>query len=104
MIRRNYFDHTTPSGTDFATRILRDGYVQRNAGWSLGENIAYGTGSFATPRNIMVAWMQSPGHRANILRRSFKEIGVGIAVGVPGGLHAGEQAGATYTTDFGAKS
>lgn len=48
----------------------------------------------------MRAWMRSPGHRANILSRTFREVGVGIAIGAPttagGVLDAG-----TYTTDFG---
>ena len=44
--------------------------------------------------------MKSPGHRANILQRSFREIGIGIETGLPVRLSAA-QSGATYTTDFG---
>jgi uncharacterized protein YkwD len=44
--------------------------------------------------------MKSPGHRANILQRSFREIGIGIESGLPVRLSAA-QSGATYTTDFG---
>ena len=46
--------------------------------------------------------MESPGHRANILRAEFREIGIGIAHGVPPTLLPGER-GATYTTDFGSR-
>jgi len=44
--------------------------------------------------------MRSSGHRANILQRSFREIGIGIETGLPVRLSAA-QSGATYTTDFG---
>src|SRR4051794_22656126 len=57
MVRRDYFEHTTPTGVDFSSRILRDGYVSPGQTWSLGENIAFGTGSLSTPGRIMNAWM-----------------------------------------------
>ena len=72
-------------------------YTPRNAGWALGENLAWGTGRLATPREIMRAWMDSPGHRANIVKRSYREIGIGVVTGVP----SDRGAGATYTADFG---
>ena len=55
--------------------------------------------SRATAREIHRSWMNSPGHKANILRPQFKEIGIGIALGAAG---AGSN-GATYTVDFGAR-
>jgi uncharacterized protein YkwD len=99
MVAEQYFSHDAPDGDDMAERILRTGYARGAAGWSLGENIAYGTGSLATAAQIHRAWMRSPGHRANILRRQFREIGIGIAIGAP--VDARGQAGATYTADFG---
>jgi uncharacterized protein YkwD len=99
MVRLRYFDHTDPNGRTFVQRVLREGYVARNQGWSLGENIAWGTGSLATPAAIMKAWMQSPGHRANILRGAYREIGIGVKLGVP--TAAG--GGATVTVDFGVR-
>jgi uncharacterized protein YkwD len=99
MVERGYFSHETPGGTTFVARILASGYA-RSAGFGmLGENIAWGTGPLGTPAGIVRAWMNSPGHRANILRRAFRDIGVGIASGVPA---PGDWTGATYTTDFGA--
>jgi uncharacterized protein YkwD len=79
----------------------------RGSGWSrgisasTGENIAWGLGMKATPAAIVDKWMHSPGHRADILRPAFTQIGIGIALGAPNvpGRRAGE--GATYTTDFG---
>lgn len=64
--------------------------------WSVGENIAYGTGTLGTPKAIVDAWMHSPGHRANILDRSFREIGLGVRLGSPVGSD-----GATYVHNFG---
>ncbi|WP_234042285.1 sigma-70 family RNA polymerase sigma factor [Streptomyces marianii] len=71
MAARGYFDHTSPDGTDPGDRITAAGYR-----WSTyGENIARGQQS---PSSVMDSWMNSPGHRANILNCSFKELGVGI--------------------------
>ena len=100
MVASRFFAHESPSGADMADRILGTGYAQ-GQGWSLGENIAWGTGSLGTAAEIQRAWMSSPGHRANILRRQFREIGIGIAVGAP--VDAGGLQGATYTADFGVR-
>ena len=100
MVRQRYFDHTDPNGATFVQRIMRARYVRPNQGWSLGENIAWGTGRLSTPAGVMRAWMHSPGHRANILRRSYREVGIGIKLGVP----TAGKTGATFTIDFGARS
>ena len=97
MVSRGFFDHTTPGGVTMVDRIMASRYVSPNVGWALGENLAWGTGVLATPREIMKAWMNSPGHRANVIKRSYREIGIGIATGTPS---AGGD-GATYTADFG---
>jgi uncharacterized protein YkwD len=99
MARRHFFSHTSPNGASFVDRIRRTGYLRGARSWSVGENIAYGSGSLSTPRAIGRAWMNSPGHRANILSPSFRSVGIGIAAGTPDG---GE--GATYTTDFGRRA
>jgi len=97
MVRGGYFDHTAPSGVTMVDRIMRAGYVPPNRGWMMGENLEWGTGRLATPRSAMQGWMDSPGHRANILRRGYEELGVGISLGTPDSSD-----GATYTVDFGA--
>jgi uncharacterized protein YkwD len=99
MVANNYFEHTTPSGVTMVDRILRARYVRNDDGWSLGENLAWGTGSYATPRGAVDAWMNSEGHRENILRRAYRDVGIGVVLGVPGS----EGAGATYTLDFGVR-
>ncbi|MEA2310326.1 MAG: hypothetical protein QOE28_294, partial [Solirubrobacteraceae bacterium] len=81
MVTRRFFDHTTPDGVTMVDRITRARYVNPRVGWSLGENLAWGTGDLGTPRGVMNAWMNSPGHRANILKRSYREVGIGIATG-----------------------
>ncbi|HOA97566.1 SafA/ExsA family spore coat assembly protein [Acetivibrio saccincola] len=72
MIDRNYFSHTSPTyGSPF--RMLESFGISFSAA---GENIAMG---LRTPSEVMRAWMESPGHRANILNPSYNEIGVGLA-------------------------
>ena len=97
MVARGFFEHTTPDGVTMVARIMAARYASPRVGWALGENLAWGTGDLATPRSIMKAWMESPGHRANVVRRAYREIGIGVVTGVP----SDRGAGATYTTDFG---
>jgi uncharacterized protein YkwD len=99
MVSNRYFEHTTPSGMTLLDRLLSAAYLRRDQGYAVGENIAWASGSLATPASIMREWMASPGHRANILRRGYREVGVGIVTGLP----SDGTAGATYTTDFGVR-
>ncbi|MDO5422444.1 MAG: CAP domain-containing protein [Eubacteriales bacterium] len=64
------FSHTRPNGTSFSTVLKEQGVSYMGS----GENIAYGQ---KTPAQVMEGWMNSDGHRANILNASFKNIGVG---------------------------
>jgi uncharacterized protein YkwD len=97
MVAENFFAHVAPDGTALVDRLVAAGYIRRDGDWIVGENIAWGQGHLATARSIVAAWMNSPGHRRNILTGEFAEIGVGVVLGTPG--DAGW--GATYTTDFG---
>src|SRR3954451_16215071 len=99
MVSNQYFAHDAPSGQDFVQRIMKTNYVPSAARWSLGENLAWGDHSKSTPREIVKAWMASPGHRHNILTRGFREIGVAIVVGAP---VDGVNQAATYANEFGA--
>jgi hypothetical protein len=98
MVERRYFAHDAPDGSDVVDRVRATGYLDGGGGWTLGENLAWGTGALATPRSIMQAWMNSAGHRENILRRDYREIGLGVALGNP---RNPDGVGATYTTAFG---
>jgi uncharacterized protein YkwD len=99
MVRESYFAHTTLGGATFVDRILHARYTTRHGTWTLGENLAWGTGNLGTPRGIENAWMHSAGHRANILKDTYRDIGIGISLGTP----SDPSHGATYTLDFGAK-
>jgi uncharacterized protein YkwD len=101
MVARAYFEHERPGGPSLARRIRRTGYLAGTGSWAIGENIAWGEGSLSTPESIMQAWMKSPGHRANILRRRFEHVGIGLEPGIP--ERAGQEGGVTATTDFGAR-
>jgi uncharacterized protein YkwD len=96
MVKQHFFAHDTPDGRNVLDRVRPTGYIRGN--WSLGENIAWGSGSLASPRAIVNGWMHSTGHRENILRAAFHDIGIGIKLGAPG---PGLSGGATYVTDFG---
>lgn len=99
MVRRSYFAHDSRSGATFVDRIKRAGYKRGPRGSVLGENLAWGGGLESTARQIVDAWMQSPPHRANILRARFQEIGIGIALGAP--VTSSPRPAATYTANFG---
>jgi uncharacterized protein YkwD len=99
MVGEGYFDHASTNGDSFVDRIIDARYAKRNGAWTLGENLAWGTGDLSSAKGVMDAWMSSAGHKANILKRDYKEVGIGIKVGVP----SDEGVGATVTTDFGAK-
>lgn len=95
MAVHHYFAHG-----DFVGRIRSAHYLSRTRGWTLGENIAWGSWQYATPASIVDGWMHSPPHRANILNGSFREIGLGVARGAP---QSGQGQAGTYVTDFGAR-
>ncbi|MCB5183289.1 CAP domain-containing protein [Streptomyces antimicrobicus] len=85
MARSGVMSHTGPDGSTMTSRVEAAGY-----GWSrLGENIARGQ---ADAQAVMNAWMNSSGHRANILNCAFKEIGIGV--------HKGD-GGPWWTQNFG---
>jgi uncharacterized protein YkwD len=72
MFAKSYFEHTSPTGMTVSSQA-------KNAGYSylmIGENLALG--QFASAKEIVDAWMASPGHRANILNTRYSEIGIGV--------------------------
>ncbi len=98
MVHNGFFSHVGSDGSKPVTRIRRTGYLTGYSTWGVGENIAWGTGSYGTPASIVTAWMHSPGHRANVLNARYRQIGVGV---VPGAPEHPSASGGTYTTDFG---
>jgi len=98
MVLHDFFAHDSPTGSTPKERIDRAGYFDGAASWAMGETIAWGTGSRATPAAIVRSWLRSPGHRAILLDGRYRDLGVGIALGAPG-----QADGATFTGDFGAR-
>jgi uncharacterized protein YkwD len=101
MVVHSYFAHEGPGGS-VDSRISRAGYLSRVSSFTIGENIAAGSGHQGSPWRIFEDWMHSPPHRENILDPSYRDAGVGIARGLP--FRRGTGAAATYTVDFGARS
>ena len=81
MLAKGYFAHVTPDGRTPWSFITAAGYNYLIA----GENLAV---NFTEAEDVETAWMNSPGHRANILNKDFKEIGIGISQGVYQGHNA----------------
>jgi uncharacterized protein YkwD len=94
MAQYNYFSHDDPAppvARSASDRIHACGYSSPY----IGENIAAG---FPTPAMVMQAWLNSPGHRANIERPEFRAIGIGVAAGSGGRIYWVQDFGATVDT------
>ena len=77
-----YFEHESFDSTPFWKRIAR-WYPSKNwRWWSVGENLLYSSPSL-TARAAVEMWMNSPEHRANMLSRTWREIGVSASISVP---------------------
>ena len=70
MFAKQYFEHNSPTGDNVSKEAAKNGYSYI----TIGENIALG--NFAGVQGLVTAWMNSPGHRANILNKNYTEIGV----------------------------
>ena len=101
MVRNQYFTHNSRGGRKFDARIRSAGYLAGASTWDVGENLGWGAGVKATPRQMVKAWMASPTHRRVLLDRRFTQVGIAIAAGAP--FRTGEKA-ATYATEFGRRS
>jgi uncharacterized protein YkwD len=93
MVRQRFFAHVSPHGSTPAKRARAAGY----AGSTVGETIGWGAGALAAPAAIVQAWIDSPPHRAILLGRGFRRIGLGAAKGSPSGAGGA----ATVTADLG---
>lgn len=100
MVRRSYFAHVSKRGRDVVDRLRNTHYLGGRFSWAVGENLAWGSGVLGTPRQIVRAWMDSPGHRRNMLDPRYREIGIGV---VARGPVRTELPAATYTTTFGVR-
>jgi uncharacterized protein YkwD len=92
MFEKGYFDHVAPDGTQPFVWVRYRGY--RYA--TVGENLAEG---YRSGRGVVNGWMNSPGHRANLLGRSFEDVGVAIVRGSPTGRSNGYTFVALYARE-----
>lgn len=100
---RGFFEHESANGADFWKRIERFYPSRRARSWSVGENILWGSPEISASKAVR-EWMQSPPHRANILSREWREVGLGAAhfASAPGQYRGGPVT--IVTADFGARS
>ena len=94
MVRRNYFSHWSKSGTDPVDRIARAGGMG-----AIGEDLAWGTGSYASPSAIVRLWLNSPPHRRVLFAKDLRFVGIGRATG----RFQGNSGAAVFTADFSAR-
>jgi uncharacterized protein YkwD len=101
MVSKDYFAHVSPAGETPLQRVRATGYVPNDqVGYTVGENIAWGTFQLSTPSAIVAAWVASPEHLANILDSGYRDTAVGVAPAAPPSLSGGNP-GAVYTQEFG---
>jgi uncharacterized protein YkwD len=81
MVRQRFFSHVSPGGASMSDRLRASGYG--GARWRAGEVLAWGTGQLATPEAVVRSWMASPPHRAVLLGRGYRDVGVGMTPGTP---------------------
>jgi uncharacterized protein YkwD len=100
---RGFFEHESANGAEFWKRIERFYPSRRARSWSVGENIVWGSPDLS-PQAAVRQWMQSPPHRANILSREWREIGLGANhfAAAPGTFRGGPVT--IVTADFGTRT
>jgi uncharacterized protein YkwD len=101
MVGRHFFAHVSPDGSTLADRVAVTGYMRHRRTWELGEAIAWAEQPLDTAASLVQAWLASPPHRAILLDRRYREVGIGVAPGLTDGSG---RAGATAVLDFGYRS
>jgi uncharacterized protein YkwD len=95
MMVRDYFAHTSPTGSTVYSRISGSGFVSGYS-WLGGETLAWGTGSLASPTSTVNAWLASPEHRAIMLSPQFKWVGISRECGT----YEGHSGACVWTADW----
>lgn len=106
MVEEGFFSHEAPDGTTLNRRARDVGYIDDVARAAVGETLAWAREHAATPREMVRAWLDSPSHRSVILDSRYRNVGIGVAYGVPRGvtsLPPGTPS-ATYATAFGIRT
>ena len=98
MVDNRYFAHTGPDGRTVRDWVDETDYLDGARRVGLGENLGWASEGGATPLRLVQGWMNSPGHRQNILRTEWTDSGIGVVLGAPREEGGG---GATYVQMFG---
>lgn len=105
MLERDYFAHETPGGRGSADRMLAAGYERAGyVSWQVAENLYKIKGAGAEQEaieGVVEGWMESTGHRENLLNPELQEVGFGVA---SGGFAGTSEETALYTANFGARA
>jgi uncharacterized protein YkwD len=103
MARRGYFSHNSASGTEFWRRVRRFYGSHGYRSWAVGENLLWASPDLNSSTALSM-WMASPPHRANLLSRRWREIGLAaVHVSSGPGVFAGHEV-TIVTANFGARS
>ncbi|MHB1537633.1 MAG: CAP domain-containing protein, partial [Solirubrobacteraceae bacterium] len=97
-----FFGHVTPSGQAPMAQVLAAGYGAGVSVTATAQCIAWGSGSYATPRETVLAWLRSPPHRALLPSSEYRGIGAGATLGNGHGATLGNGHGATLGNGHGA--
>ena len=104
MARNGYFAHRWSNGDPFGRWIRRYWPGPGYRSWSAGENL-YWEGPSTTARRVVRAWMLSPGHRANLLSRDWRRVGVGaVRASDPTGTYSGVPTAVIVAAEYGFRS
>jgi uncharacterized protein YkwD len=100
MVRHGFFEHESRGGGAFWKRVERFYGSRGYRMWEVGENLAYGSPDLGAAATVRM-WLNSPGHRENLLARRWREIGLGAVHAGSAGGEFGGSAVTVITADFG---
>jgi uncharacterized protein YkwD len=95
MLRRDYFAHTSPTGSTLTSRIQHSGFITGYS-WTAGETLAWGWETQAGAKATVHAWLHSPEHRAILLSSTYRWVGIGRNCG----RFLGHSNACVWTADF----
>jgi uncharacterized protein YkwD len=101
MVAQQFFSHVSPEGSTLRSRVGLTGYTHGRRRWHLGEAIGWAQAPLDSADGMVDAWLASPPHRAILLDRTFRQVGIGVAPGLTDGSGV---AGATAVLDFGSRT
>ena len=103
MVQHGFFEHESRNGGSFWKRVERFYPSRGFHSWEVGENLAYGSPDLGAAATVRM-WMNSPGHRENLLSRGWREIGLASVHDASGGGAFGGGPVTVTTADFGART